>query len=464
MFSYIVTHNTEVITRRHFLLSAAAPASPKPNIVLILADDLGFGDLSCYGGQTPTPNLDQLAAAGIRFTQAYTAAPICSPSRVGITTGQFPARHGIFSYLNTRAAHRALGMRDFLDPAAPSLARALQSAGYKTGHFGKWHMGGGRDIGDAPLPQAYGFDESFTSFEGLGDRVLPPGNLSDQSEKLGRGQISHAPKSDLTRLFVDRAIRFVQNAQNQPFYLQLWPDDVHDPFAPSPAQLNKFSRLAANKYEQQFAAVLDEFDRQLGRLFDALKNTNTLIVFLGDNGPTAWPRYYNEKLPPPGSTAGLRGRKWSLYEGGIRTPFLAHWPGRVPAGRVDKTTVLSAVDLFPTFARIAGAPPPPAPDGQDVSPALFGKPLQRKKDLYWEYGRAEKGYPYPGLARDRSPNCAIRSGPWKLLQNADGSQLELYNLLQSPNEDTPANNPRIARELSNKLLAWRRALPGNVPP
>ena len=146
--------------------------------------------------------------------------------------------------------------------------------------------------------------------------------------------------------------------------------------------------------------------------------------------------------------AGLFGAAL-LYADGMLTPAIS---------------VLSAVDLFPSFAKIAGAPPPPAPDGQDISPALFGRPLKRKKDLFWEYGRTEKGYPYPGLARDRSPNCAIRSGPWKLLQNADSSQLELYNLNDSPNEEKPANNPRVARELSNKLLAWRRALPENVQP
>ena len=452
-------HNTKMQSRRQFLFAASAAARRRPNIVLILADDLGYGDLGCYGGEIPTPNLDRLAASGVRFTQAYVAAPICSPSRTGITTGQFPARHLIFSYLNNRQAHRALGMRDFLDPAAPSIARTLRAAGYATGHFGKWHMGGGRDIGEAPLPEAYGFDESFTSFEGLGDRVLPPGNLSEQSAKLGRGTITRAPKSELTRLFVDRAIAFAQKHPDRPFYLQLWPDDVHDPFAPTDAQLQKFERFRANKYRQQFFAVLDEMDRQMGRLIDAVQGRDTLIVFLGDNGPTAWPRYYNDNLPPPGSTAGLRGRKWSLYEGGIRTPLIVSWPGRVPAGRVNRDTVFGAVDLLPTFCKLAGAAPPEASDGEERSAAFFGRRQVRRKDLYWEYGRSEKGYPYPGLAADKSPNCAIRSGPWKLLQNADGSTPELYDLRRSPNEDRPARNPAKLAELSRKLLAWRASLP-----
>jgi arylsulfatase A-like enzyme len=456
------------MTRRQFLLSATAAVSTRPpNVVLILADDLGYGDLGCYGGEVPTPHIDRLAATGIRFTQAYVAAPICSPSRVGITTGHFPARHLIFSYLNNRASNRALGMVDFLDPRVPTIARALQQHGYATGHFGKWHMGGGRDVGDAPLPRAYGFDESYTSFEGLGDRVLPPGALSDQSAKLGHGEVTRAPKSELTRLFVDRAIRFVEKNQARPFYLQFWPDDVHDPFAPTESQLEKFSQFSANKYRQQFAAVLSEMDRQIGRLTAAITASglleSTLFVFLGDNGPTAWPRYYNEKLDPPGSTAGLRGRKWSLYEGGIRTPLIVNWKGRVPAGRVDQESVISTVDFFTTFCRLAGVRAVPDTDGEDMSAAFLGKQKHRKTDLYWEYGRAEKGYPYPGLKSDKSPNCAIRSGPWKLLQNADGTGVELYDLRRAPNENSPAENTRVKNALSRKLLAWRDGLPKVAP-
>ncbi|MFN0105307.1 MAG: sulfatase-like hydrolase/transferase [Bryobacteraceae bacterium] len=398
------------MNRRHFLLSAAAANRP-PNIVLILADDLGYGDLGCYGGEIPTPNLDRLATTGIRFTQAYVAAPICSPSRVGITTGQFPARHLIFSHLNNRQSQRTLGMRDYLNPQVPTIARTLKNRDYSTGHFGKWHMGGGRDVDDAPLPQAYGFDESYTSFEGLGDRVLPPGNLSDQSEKLGQGRITRAPKNELTQIFVDRAIAFAERNRTKPFYIQLWPDDVHDPFAPTAGQLQKFEKFKANKYRQQFFAVLDEMDRQIGRFIDTVEKLNllenTIFVFLGDNGPTAWPRYYNEKLDPPGSTAGLRGRKWSLYEGGIRTPFIVNWKGRTPAGRVNNDSVIAAVDLFPTFCELAGATPPANLDGEDMSAAFLGKRRPRKKDLYWEYGRAETGYPYPGKASDPTPTSAV---------------------------------------------------------
>lgn len=442
-----------------------AAAGRKPNVIIILADDLGYGDLGSYGCEIPTPNLDRLAAEGVRFTQAYVASPICSPSRVGITTGHCPSRHLIFSFLNTRASHRAMGMRDFLDPSAPTIAKTFKQAGYATAHFGKWHMGGGRDVGDAPLPGAYGFDESLTTFEGLGDRVLQPGRLSDMSEKLGRGLVTRAPQHELCGIFTDRSIDFISRHRNRPFYLQLWPNDVHDPFDPKPELMKKYERFSANKYLQQYYAMLDEMDRQIGRLsahVDSLGLANdTLIVFVSDNGPTAWPRYYKEGLQPPGSTAGLRGRKWSLYEGGIREPLIVRWKGKVPAGKVNKSTVASTLDFFPTCCALAGIRPPPADfDGEDLSRAFLGRTQTRQKDLFWEYGR-DASYLRPGLTDDQSPNLAIRSGDWKLLANDDGSRVELYNLQRSEAErvNLAEQEPGRARRLSERLLAWRQSLP-----
>lgn len=450
------------------LLAAAQPRR-QPNIILILADDLGYGDLGVYGCDIPTPNLDRLASQGTRFTRAYVASPVCSPSRVGITTGQYPARHLVNTYLDSRAKNREHGMRDYLDRNAPSIARTLQQAGYATGHFGKWHMGGGRDVGDAPHPTAYGFDESFTSFEGLGDRVLWPNDrLCQMSEKLAQGTILHAAKAETSRIFVDRSIDFIKRHRGRPFYLQLWPNDVHDPFDPKPELLARYSpKYGANKYLPPFYAVLDEMDRQIGRLIDAVDSeglaNDTLIVFVSDNGPTAWPFYYKEGVEPPGSTAGLRGRKWSLYEGGIREPLIVRQPGRVPAGKVDKESVISTIDFFPSFCKLAGVAPPHGVtfDGEDVSEAFLGKPrAKRNNDLYWEYGR-DDSYPYPGRKSDRSPNCAIRRGNWKALVNADGSNLELYDLARDEHErnNLAARDPKRAKDLSQRLLAWRRSLP-----
>ena len=234
---------------------------------------------------------------------------------------------------------------------------------------------------------------------------------------------------------------------------------------PSKEQAAKYAHLSDDPYLRDYYAVLDAMDEQIGRLVDAIDRMglaeNTLIAVTSDNGPTAWPRYYDEGYDPPGSTGGFRGRKWSLYEGGIRMPFIARWTGMIPAGRVDESTILAAVDLFPTFCALAGVEPPPAPfDGEDLSAALLGEPQMRSKPLYWEYGRDET-YLRPGAESDRSPNLAIRDGRWKLLQNADGSRLELYDFEASTDErkNVAGQYEGVAKRLSRMLIDWRKSLP-----
>ena len=226
-----------------FLFNSSARAA-KPNILFVLIDDMGYGDLTCYGEKrVHTDQIDRIAAQGIRFTQFYVNAPICSPSRTSILTGQYAARWKITSYLDNRAANKSRGMAQWLDPSAPSIAKDLHAGGYATGHFGKWHMGGQRDVGDAPLITDYGFDKSLTTFEGLGDRVLPildsydgtpPKKYALGSDKLGRGNITWVERSKVTTSFVNAAIGFMKEAEKtgQPFYVDVWPDDVHSPFFP----------------------------------------------------------------------------------------------------------------------------------------------------------------------------------------------------------------------------------------
>ena len=448
------------------LVMAAVCAAQRPNIVFVFIDDMGYGDLSCYGNEDiQTVNIDRLAAEGVRFEQFYVASPICSPSRVGITTGQYPARHLIHSYLNSRKRNRERGMRDFLDPKAPAVARIFQDAGYATAHFGKWHMGGGRDVDDAPLPQAYGFDESLVSFEGLGDRILPPGGLSEQSRALGQGTIRDVDKHEMTEIYVDRAIDFIERNRDKSFYLHVWLNDVHDRFFPKPELLAKFERFAANPYRQEYFAVIDEMDRQLGRLFRKVDELGlgeeTLLVLASDNGPTAWKRYYDEGFDPPGKTNGLRGRKWSLYEGGIREPLIVRWTGKVPSGRTNSMTVVNSVDLLPTFCSLADLPVPDAIlDGVDMSAAFRGESPTRAQPLFWEYGR-DPSYLRPGLESDRSPALAVRDGDWKLLMNTDGSGVELYDFSDGFNEtrNLAEQRPGIASRLRESLLRWWQSIP-----
>jgi arylsulfatase A-like enzyme len=205
--------------------------------------------------------------------------------------------------------------------------------------------------------------------------------------------------------------------------------------------------------------VITEMDREIGRLLASLRTTgmasNTLVLFLGDNGPL--PTFRQER------TAGLRGSKLSLYEGGVREPFIAWWPGRVTANRVDTNSVISAIDLFPTLSRLGGAKLPRGAqaDGEDVGPVLSGKTINRSKPLYWEYGRNTNSFSYPGIARNRSPNVAVRDGNWKLLVNADGTGAELYDLGRDPEEtrNVISDYREVADRLTRAALDWRKSLP-----
>jgi arylsulfatase A-like enzyme len=427
----------------------AAAAPPKPNIVFILTDDMGYGDVGCYGGKfVPTPNIDRLASEGTRFTQFYVASPVCSPSRTGFLTGNYPGRWKITNYLQTRAGNRASEQVDFLDPAAPSIARTLKAAGYVTGHFGKWHMGGGRDVTNAPPFSAYGFDEHASTWESPEpDATITATNwIWSAHDKVKRW--------DRTGYFVDRTLDFLKRHKDQPCYVNLWPDDVHTPWVPEGSDLTK-GRYPDNA--AAFKRVLAEYDKQIGRFLDGLKQldleTNTILIFSSDNGPL--PTFNRARA------GGLRGAKDSLYEGGIREPLIVRWPGHT-AGRVDDKTVLTAIDFFPTFCKLAGTPlPKVAFDGEDVSQAFLGKSLDRKAPIFWEYGRNETfGYPkeYPA---QRSPNLAIRERNWKLLINSDGSGPELYDLDSDSNEtkNLLSANPGIAKRMSEAALDWRKNLP-----
>lgn len=412
---------------------------------------MGYGDIGCYGGKfAPTPNVDKLAKEGTRFTQYYSASPICSPSRTGLTTGMSPARWNITSYFQTRAGNRACEQVDFLDPAAPSLARTLKSAGYATGHFGKWHMGGGRDVTNAPPFTAYGFDDHASTYESPDphpDITATNWIWSDQ-DKVKRW--------DRTAFFVDKALDFIRQHRDQPWFVNVWPDDVHTPWVPSGERLGLYPN--GPEEERKFRAVLDEYDRQIGRLLAGIKElgleTNTIVVFTSDNGPL--PSFRGSR------SGGFRGSKLSLYEGGVRMPFIVRWPGHTAAGKVDEASVLCATDLFPTFCALAGATPPAKPkqDGENVSAAFQGREVTRSQPLYWEYGRNTNSFAFPH-GDDRSPNVSIREGNWKVLVNADGSDLQLYNLRTDPSEtqNVAEQNPAVAKRLKEKALEWRKSLP-----
>jgi arylsulfatase A-like enzyme len=449
----------------------ASQAERQPNILFVLIDDMGFGDLSTMGDRkVETPNLDRLARDGVLMTKFYDAAPICSASRAGFLTGRFPAEVGFINYVNDRAGNAAVGQANWLDPKLPTVASLLKESGYATAHIGKWHLGGGRDIADAPWPTAYGFDQSFTTFEGLGPRVLVADeerDLAIQSDKLGQGPRFWEIKTNLSQLYCDMAVDFVAQHGDRPWFVNLWFNDVHDPWAPDDESLSEVTGRGADSDDERYLATLVKLDRTLGRLFRRLDQMgqldNTLVIVTSDNGPSSLQRYYQKGATAPGSVQNLRGRKFSLYEGGIRQPMILYWRGHTKAGYRDERTVGQGVDLLPTIAAIVGRKAPAGSDGIDLSPVLGGTSVTQRPPLDWAYGRegAARQPNGPSQPRDQSPRYAIRDGDWKLLANAGGADAQLFDLAADPAEshDLAAADPGTRDRLLARLKAWMGSLP-----
>jgi arylsulfatase A-like enzyme len=424
----------------------------RPNIVFILADDLGWGDLGVHGHPwLKTPNLDRLAADGIDFRQYTVASGVCSPSRAALLTGQFPARNSIHGHFATVQSHRQRNMPDWLSPKAVTLPRLLQAAGYATAHFGKWHLTNTM-VPDAPLPLAYGYDE-YGAFNTAGPQ-LPV--HEDVSRAIG---------------FIERT-----HAAGRPFFVNLWIHEPHTPHYPKPEFLAKFAALPES--QRIYAAVIAHADARIGELLAALDRLglagNTLVVFSSDNGPEvtgpASRRQLDDESTGPGfdtfasvgSTAGRRGRKRSLLQGGIAVPFIVRWPGRIPPGQVDDRTPLNAVDMLPTLCAVAGAKLPAGyqTDGQNESAALLGTPQpERVRPLFWQWN-------FPSPAGEAWPTLVVRDGPWKLILGKDGAKAELFQFPDDELEktDRAAAQPETVARLKAMAAAWREKLPAKPDP
>lgn len=424
-------------------------AQDRPNIVFIFADDWGYGDLGIHGSTfCQTPRLDQMAAEGIDFQNFTVNHSVCSPSRTAVMTGQFPARHSVHQHFATLEHHLRAGMPDWLNPDAPMLPRMLQEAGYATAHFGKWHLSN-NFVRDAPLPPTYGYDE-YGAFN-------LPGN---------------APEQMPTSATCPRAVDFIRRHQNQPFFINLWIHETHTPHYPLPKYLEQFESLDEQK--QVYAAIVAEGDAGVGLVLDTLKelgiDKNTLVIFSSDNGPE-WTSKNRElgdlstgkglgTFYSVGETAGLKGKKRSIYAGGVRVPFIARWPGVIPAGQVDRDSVITAVDLLPTFLKFAGVPPPQGyqGDGIDISAALLGEAFRREKPIFWEWAPATNN---PILW----PHYGIRSGKWKLLVNEKLGKAELYDIESdwAESQDVSSEHPELVDQLSNQIMLWATTLPSEPP-
>ncbi|QDU89708.1 Arylsulfatase [Pirellulimonas nuda] len=436
------------------LLDAAAPPEGgRPNIVMIYADDWGWGDLSCHGADwLATPNLDRIAREGIDFQQFNVLNPVCSPSRTALMTGMYPARFSVHQHFATPAQNHARGMPDWLDPQAPMLPRLLKQAGYRTGHFGKWHLTNAQTWG-APKPEAYGYDAAavFNGGAGWGK----PAALRDTAKD---------------------ASAFIAENKDAPFFVNVWLHESHTPHAPTPEAMQRWKNL--DQRRQVYAAVITDGDNAVGAILDALEAAgvadSTLVMFSSDNGPessaaNAGPASFDadaqvtglDTYYSVGTTGGLRGRKRSLFEGGVRTPLLVRWPGHAPAGTTNDTTVLTAVDLLPTLCAAAGAELPAGyqGDGENLLAALRGEAPTRSRPVFWQW-RGNQTEP------DWWPRLAVRDGDWKLVLTDDAQRVELHRLSDDRAEatDVAAQHPEIVERLTKLALDWKATLPDKPNP
>ncbi len=427
-------------TRREFLAgltgAAFAPAArPRPNIVLIYCDDLGYGDLGVYGSKIRTPNLDRLAGQGTRFTNFYSANPVCSPSRAALLTGRYPTRVGV---------PRVLFPQDKggLSLTETTLAQVFKNAGYRTKCVGKWHLGSQPEY----LPTERGFDEYFG---------IPYSNDMTPRVLLRNKEVVEqtATLETLTPRYTEEAVSFIGRNAAAPFFLYLPHTDPHIPLAAS-------KRFRGKSPLGLYGDVIEELDWSVSEVLAALKKAgqehNTLVLFSSDNGP-----WYQ------GSPGRLRGRKGSTYEGGVREPFLAWMPGRIPAGRICDG-VAGTVDILPTVARLAGASLPQAPlDGIDIWPMLSGAApsIEREVLLYfdnWDLqcGRWRKWKLHVARYNSFIYGPAPAVGRFNLPLRPP----ELYDLEADPEEsyDIAAENPRIVAEIRGRMERLLPTFPEEV--
>lgn len=428
-----------------------------PNILFIFADDWGYGDLGCYGHtEVATPNIDKLAKQGTRYTQFHTTSGVCSPSRTSVLTGHFPARHKVHGHFAGNEVNARRDMPNWLNDSLPVyMPRLMQEAGYVTAHFGKWHLGGGGlPHGDlsAPEPKVYGYDETRV-WNGngptwKGDQVWPTTRYMDSDSLWVQNS---------SRIVVDETIDFLKRKKGKkPMFINLWLKDPHTPLWPNETQRQPYKGLAPEK--ETYFAVLTDADRHIGRLLNALNemgiHENTLVIFSSDNGPAHVPPALNV-----GSTGGLKGRKVDVFQGGVNVPFIVRWPGHVDADKIDSTSVLSAVDMLPTFAELTQTKLPSdyRPDGESFASIFENIPHKRRKPLYWDWR-----FPTQNSSRpDGWVSGAVRYGDWKLLTDPKKERVELYNITNDRFEsiDLSIENKTKTAELIAMLENWQNDLP-----
>lgn len=446
-----------MLTRRSFLaassIAVAQRAQPRLNFVIVLVDDYGATDLSCYGSKFyQTPNLDRLAAEGMRFTQAYSACTVCSPSRAAIMTGKYPARLHLTDWIAGHdypwAKLKPPEWTKYLPTEERTIAEALKPLGYATASIGKWHL---TPPGGDPafLPEKQGFDVN----KGGTFRGSPPSYFSPyRIETLEDGP----PGEYLTDREQMEATAFIRQHRNDPFLVYLPHYAVHTPLQAQKPLIEKYKAVADEKAPQHnptYAAMIDSLDQNIGKLMQTLDEAGvadrTVIIVTGDNG--GW-------LPSTNTNLGIRAGKGSAYEGGVRVPMIVRWPSVVKRGSVCDTPVIGC-DVYPTVLELAGGKPAAGQiiDGQSIVPLLRDTGQWQRETIFWHYPHY-----HPGGA---TPYSAIRDRDWKLIRFYEDDHVEMFNLKNDPEEknDLTALNPGKARELRRRLDMWLKETGAQAP-
>jgi arylsulfatase A len=437
----------------------AFAAEPPPNVVLIVADDLGWADLGCYGSKFyRTPNLDRLAGEGRRFTQAYAACPVCSPTRAALMTGKSPARLLLTDWLPGRPDNpfqklNRPAFRQELPLEEVTIAEALKTAGYTTGHIGKWHLGG-----DGFGPTQQGFDLNIA-----GDASGSPLSYFAPFARNGRTMpgLTDAPAGQyLTDRLTDEAERFLNENRDHPFFLYMPHYAVHTPMSAKPELVASYPNWDGTPRGRQenpiYAAMLESLDQSVGRILaklDALEvSARTIVVFTSDNGGLATREGPN--TPATNNSPIREGKGW-LYEGGIRVPLIVRWPGKIASG-TESTPVWSG-DLFPTVLALCGQDRSVKVDGVNLKGSLTERTPLAPRTLFWHYPHYSNQGGWPG--------GAVRDGDWKLLVNYATNRGELFHLGRDPREsnNVAESEPAKVRELTEKLAKWRENVHAQMP-
>lgn len=438
------------------LLEAPRPQK-RPNIVFFLVDDLGWGDLGCYADTFhETPNIDRLCAEGLKFTNAYAAAPVCSPSRAAIQTGKAPARLHLTQWIPGNIyPHKKLleaPTPDHLDLSVPTIAEQLKRAGYQTAAIGKWHLGG-----DGYLPENFGFDVNIA-----GDFHGSPGPPHNYFGPFHYHNLTGYTDQDyLTDVLTSKLEQVItQAAPKGPFFLYMAEYAVHIPLQARQALIEKYRRKNGGKDEPDpvYAAMAESMDTALGTLRATLERSGvadkTLIILTSDNGGVGFQQRNLHRIADNGP---WRAGKGFLYEGGIREPMIVYWPGVTKRGAVCDVPVIGT-DFMPTILSMVEAGPAPSPcDGLDISSLFQGGTSLERDALYWHYPHySDQG---------GTPSGAIRQGDWKLIEFYEDGHLELYNLALDPGEqyNFASSFADKASDLVDKLRNWRESVKATMP-